>query len=149
MAFDIKKLKQQADAGSTVAQTIVGSHFLDGEDAETDYTSAFKYLSLAAAAGSPRAMFHLARMYAEGYATDQDTSKARELFEAASAKGEFLAHVYLARIHLLTDQHLAAHYYQLAADLKDVLLDSDEMDEAIAFLASELNPNRDGPKSIN
>jgi uncharacterized protein len=142
---DIEKLKQQADSGSTVAQTILGSHLLDGVGTEVDHEAAFKLLASAAEAGAPRAMFHLARMYAEGFAVAQDAVRAKALFEAASDKGEFLAHIYLARANLLTDQLAAAHYYQLAADLQDVLLDSEEMQEAVEFLASELNPTRDVP----
>lgn len=143
MAVDLEKLKREAANGSTVAQTIVGSQLLDGVDTEADHATAFELLTLAANAGAPRAMFHLARMYAEGLAVEQNAEKATALFEAASAKGEFLAHIYLARAHLLTDQSRAAHYYRLAADLQDVLLKSDEMQEAVDFLASELNPDRD------
>jgi TPR repeat protein len=143
MAVDLEKLKREAAKGSTVAQTIVGSQLLDGVDTDVDYATAFELLTKAADSGSPRAMFHLARMYADGLAVERDAEKATELFEAASAKGEFLAHIYLARAHLLTNQSRAAHYYGLAAELKGVLLESDEMREAVDFLASELNPERD------
>ena len=143
---DLNKLKQEAARGSTVAQTIVGSHLLDGIDTDVDHEAAFELLTSAAEAGAPRAMFHLARMYAEGWAVPRDSAKANRLFEAASGKGEFLAHIYLARANLLTDQVVAAHYFQLAADLQDVLLDSEEMQEAVEFLASDLNPNRDAPQ---
>ena len=140
MTIDLEKLKQQAEQGSTVAQTIVGSYLLDGVNVAPDHGKAFELLSLAAQAGAPRAMFHLARMYAEGYAVASDKRKAQSLFEAASNKGEFLAHIYLARIYLLTEPEKAAAYYQRAADLQGVLMDSEEMKEAIEFLGSELNP---------
>ena len=143
MSIDLKKLREQAEQGNTTAQTIVGSYLLDGINAEPNHEKAFELLSRAAGSGSPRAMFHLARMYAEGLFVEIDSAKAQSLFEAASEKGEFLAHIYLARIHLLTDQAQAAIYYQRAADLRDVLMDSEEMQEALDFLASELNPLRD------
>lgn len=140
MAIDLEKLTSEAERGSTVAQTIVGGYLLDGVNMPADHDKAFELLSRAAESGAPRAMFHLARMYADGLSVPQDSSKAQALFEAASDKGEFLAHIYLARIHLLTDQALAASYYQRAADLKDVLMDSEEMREAVEFLDSDLNP---------
>lgn len=143
MNSDLDKLKREAERGSTVAQTLIGSYLLDGIKLEQDYEKAFELLSKAATAGAPRAMFHLARMYAEGLAVAADQDKAESLFEAASEKGEFLAHIYLARIHLLGNQVKAAEYYQRAANLKDVLMDSDEMQEAIGFLDSELNPLRE------
>ena len=143
MSIDLEKLLKQAEQGSTTAQTIVGSYLLDGIKLEPDHKKAFELLSKAAESGSPRAMFHLARMYAEGLVVEIDGAKAQTLFEAASEKGEFLAHIYLARIHLLTDQAQAAAYYQRAADLQDVLMDSEEMQEALDFLASEHNPLRD------
>lgn len=142
MAVDLEKLKLEAAKGSTVAQTIVGSQLLDGVNTDVDYETAFDLLSKAADSGAPRAMFHLARMYADGLAVERNAERATELFQAASDKGEFLAHIYLARAHLLTDQGRAAHYYTLAAELQDVLLESDEMREAVEFLASDLNPRR-------
>ncbi|MGR8950738.1 MAG: tetratricopeptide repeat protein [Gammaproteobacteria bacterium] len=145
MAIDLEKLRKEAEGGSTVAQTIVGSYLLDGIKVPADYPKAFELLTKAAEAGAPRAMFHLARMYAEGHAVERDLAKAQALFEAASDKGEFLAHIYLARIFLLTDQTTAAYYYQRAADLQDVMMESDEMNEAVEFLESELNPTRSKP----
>lgn len=144
MTIDIEKLKKEAELGSTVAQTVAGSYLLEGDKVAPDHPTAFKFLSQAAEAGAPRAMFHLARMYAEGLAVESDQDQAQALFEAASDKGEFLAHIYLARIFLLTDQAKTAYYYQRAADLQDVLMESEEMQEALDFLASELNPEKPG-----
>ena len=144
MAIDIEKLTKEAELGSTVAQTVAGSYLLEGDKVSPDHPKAFQFLTQAAEAGAPRAMFHLARMYAEGLAVEPNPEKAQALFEAASDKGEFLAHIYLARIFLLSDQAKTAFYYQRAADLQDVLMESEEMQEAIDFLASELNPERPG-----
>ena len=144
MTIDIEKLKKEAELGSTVAQTVAGSYLLEGDKVPADHAKAFEFLSQAAEAGAPRAMFHLARMYADGLAVGTNPAKAQALFEAASDKGEFLAHIYLARIFLLTDQAKTAFYYQRAADLQDVLMDSEEMQEALEFLSSELNPGSPG-----
>ena len=144
MTIDIEKLKKEAELGSTVAQTVAGSYLLEGDKVAADHPKAFEFLSQAAQAGAPRAMFHLARMYADGLAVETNRDKAQALFVAASDKGEFLAHIYLARIFLLTDQAKTAFYYQRAADLQDVLMDSEEMQEALEFLSSELNPGSPG-----
>ena len=59
-------LRKKAESGDVVAQTVLGTCYLDGADVEVDYKQAFRFLSAAADKGAARAMTNLARMYAEG-----------------------------------------------------------------------------------
>jgi TPR repeat protein len=64
--MDISKLRQEADAGSVVAQSVLGICYLDGYDVEVNYKKALRLLTAAATRGAPRAKANLARMYVEG-----------------------------------------------------------------------------------
>ncbi len=65
--MDIEHLRQRANAGSVVAQTVLGIAHLEGyEGLPVKFQEAFGLLSAAADKGAGRAMYHLARMYAEG-----------------------------------------------------------------------------------
>ena|SRR5437879_7243375 len=60
--MNISDLRQKAQRGSVVAQTILGTCYLDGIDVEVDHKEAFRLLSAAADQGAPRAKMNLARM---------------------------------------------------------------------------------------
>jgi TPR repeat protein len=72
MATDIEELRRKAEAGSCVAQSILGAYYLCGNEVEVDYIEAFRLLSAAAQQGSSRAVLNLGRMYAQGLGTSQD-----------------------------------------------------------------------------
>src|SRR5579884_3079579 len=96
--MDISELHRRAEAGSVVAQSILGTCYLEGIDVEINYEQAFRFLSSAARRGVPRAIANLARMYAGGLGVQEDIHGAIRLYEVASASGEFLAQIELGRI---------------------------------------------------
>jgi len=67
--MNISDLRQKAQQGSAVAQTLLGTCYLEGIEVEVDHKEAFRLLSAAADQGAPRAKLNLARMYAEGLGT--------------------------------------------------------------------------------
>ena len=97
--MNIAELRQKAESGSVVAQTILGTCYRDGIDVEVDYAEAFRFLFAASEAGVSRAMANLAMIYAHGLGIPKDMVEAIRLYEAAATRGEFLAQIELARIH--------------------------------------------------
>jgi TPR repeat protein len=77
--MDILDLRHKAASGSVVAQTILGTCYLDGIDVEFNYKEAFRLLSTAAHQGSPRAKMNLARMHAEGLGISKNPQEAIQL----------------------------------------------------------------------
>ncbi len=73
--MDISKLRQEAEARSVVAQSVLGICYLDGYVVEVNYNEALRLLTAAATRGAPRAKANLARMYAEGLGVKKDLSK--------------------------------------------------------------------------
>ena len=67
----ISELREKAERGNAVAQTVLGVCYLEGIDVEVDDKKALRLFLLSAAAdqGVPRAKTNLARMYAEGLGT--------------------------------------------------------------------------------
>ena len=61
--MDIEEQRRKAEAGSCVAQTILGISYLHGYDVEINYKEAFRLLS---AAGTSRAVLNLGIMHAKG-----------------------------------------------------------------------------------
>jgi TPR repeat protein len=82
--MDIADLREKAEAGSVVAQTVLGICYLDEIDVEVDYKEAFRLLSAAADKGVPRAAANLARMYAEGLGIAASPITAIRFHEAAA-----------------------------------------------------------------
>jgi len=141
--MDIVELRDQADAGSVVAQSILGLCYLYGEDVDVDYLQAFRYLSLAAEQGAPRASLNLGRMHAKGLGVTQDTAKAIRLFERVKTRpDQFFAQIELARIFadglgVPTDWNAAVEWYSKAIANGEDLGDCEELAEAKAYLASK------------
>jgi hypothetical protein len=139
VAFDIADLCRKADAGSPVAQTVLGICFLDGTDVEVNYQEAFRLLSLAAKQGTSRSVVNLARMYEEGLGVEKDMAEAIRLYQAVD-KVEFFAQIALGRIYsrgksVVADRAEALRYYSLATEWEDRIVDCEEMQEAKEFVA--------------
>jgi uncharacterized protein len=141
--MDIDLLRKRAGEGSTVAQTILGTCYLDGDTSlGIDYKEAFRLLSQAASRGASRAIFNLARMYASGLGVARDMNKATVLFEQAGARGEFLAQIELGRIYssgtgILTNLSTAIKWYEAAVRQAEKVGDCVEIREARAFLNNQ------------
>jgi len=64
--MDIANLRQKADSGNVVAQSILGNCYLEGIEVGVDDEEAFRLLSSAAGQGASRAKANLSCMHAEG-----------------------------------------------------------------------------------
>ena len=138
--MDIRDMRQKADSGSCVAQSILGACYLDGIDVEVDYQEAFRLLSRAASQGASRAVVNLARMHAKGLGIIQDVPEAIRLYKTV-ANVEFLAPVELGRIYsrglgVPSDPDEALKWYTAAAETKSIG-DCEELREAKAYVAGE------------
>ncbi len=138
MESDIADLRRKAEAGSAVAQTILGIRYLDGIDTEVNYPEAFRWLSAAATQETSRSIVNLARMYEEGLGVEKNVGEAIRLYKAVS-KVEFFAQIALGRIYLegkgvAADRDEAFRYYQLATEWGDRVADCPEMREARDFV---------------
>ncbi len=136
--MDILDLRQKAESGSCVAQSVLGACYLDGIDVEVDYQEAFRLLSKAASQGASRAVVNLARMHAEGLGIRRDVVEAIRLYQTV-ANVEFLATVGLGRIFsrglgVPPDPDEALRWYTAAAECKDID-DCEELREAKAYVA--------------
>jgi TPR repeat protein len=121
-----------------VAQTLLGTCYLEGIDVEVDHKEAFRLLSAAADQGAPRAKMNLARMYAEGLGIAKNLPEAIRLYEGAAEGGEFLAQVQLARIYargmgVPANPAVAREWYAAAAAQEASVGDCEELQEAKAY----------------
>ena len=135
--MDIRDLRQKAESGSCVAQSILGACYLDGIDVEADYQEAFRLLSMAAGQGASRAVVNLAWMHAEGLGTRRNVHEAIRLYKSV-ANVEFLASAEPGRIYsrglgVPTDPDEALKWYTAAAEWKGID-DCEELREAKAFV---------------
>jgi TPR repeat protein len=139
VAMDIDDLRRKAESGSPVAQTVLGTCYLDGIDVEVDHKEAFRLLSAATEQGASRAMANLAYMYAEGLGTAKNLPEAIRLYESAAESGEFLAQVELGRIYsrgmgVPANLGAARKWYSAAAAQEASVGDCEELQEAKAYV---------------
>lgn len=137
---DIRDIRKKGEAGSVVAQTVLGVSYLHGINVEADYEEAFQWLTEASA------KVHLGRwltwhMYERGLATAVDIEEAARLYERGALAGEFLGCVFLARIFAsgarrVIDQSAALRWYRRAADQRNQVANCAELQEAAAYIAS-------------
>jgi len=138
LGMNIPDLRHRAESGSAVAQTILGTCYLEGVQVEIDHKEAFRLLSAAAEQGVSRAMANLAYMYAEGLGTAKNLQEALPLYEQAADAGEFLAQVELARMYargvgVAAAPKLARKWYAAAAAQEGSVGDCGELREAKAY----------------
>jgi uncharacterized protein len=140
--MNIFELRQEAEGGSLVAQTLLGISYLEGIEIDINYTDALRWLSSAADKGVPRACYHLARMYMEGLGVSKDFPRALGLYGRAARRGEFFAQIELGRIYsrgigaVSQDHNAAEKWYSAAAAQEGTITDCEELREAKAFLRS-------------
>lgn len=137
--MNIAELEQKADAGSVVAQSILGLCYLEGHETNVNYAEAFRWLSAASNNGASRATAGLARMYAHGLGITRDLPKAIDLYKRAAEAGEFLAQVELGRLYsrgeeVPLDDKAALKWYSMAAAQQSSVENCAELREAIAFM---------------
>jgi len=95
----IEELKSEAEAGSAVAQGILGISYLYGHDAPKNYALALRWLTAAAERCASRPTFHLGRMHEEGWGVPVDYERAGHFYQRAADQDEWLAYVHLARLY--------------------------------------------------
>jgi localization factor PodJL len=84
----IERATQLANAGSPLAQTILGLRDLDGTNgAAVNLPEAIKWLSQAAAKGQAVAQYRLGTVYERGQGVPADGAKAAHWYELAAAQG--------------------------------------------------------------
>jgi len=145
--MNITGLRQEAESGSVVAQSVLGICYLYGREVHVDYEKAFQLLSAASEKGASRAVVNLARMYAEGLGIAKDMPKAIRFYEAV-AKVETRAPLELdARGEdVPADPEAALRWYSEVAARKAGMGDSvtaafvgavtfEEIEEAKAYVA--------------
>jgi TPR repeat protein len=139
--MDITSLKQRAESGNVVAQSVMGICRLEGLfGVPVDYSEALRFLSGPAENGAPRALACLARMYAEGLGVDQNIDQAISLYKRAAINNDFLAQIELGRIYahgkgVPVDPVQALTWYSAAVAQSHLVGDCDELAEGKAYLA--------------
>ena len=135
--MDIEDLRRRAEAGSPSAQTILGISYLHGYDVVMDYNEAFRLLS---AAGTSRAVLNLGIMHAKGMGIPQNLPEATRLLEAVALPSDssdaFAARIELGRLYSAeSDTKNALRWYEAAVALANDLEDSEDLQEARAYIA--------------
>src|SRR3954463_15436838 len=145
MPMNIPEMRQKAEGGSCVHQSILGICYLDGIDVERDYDEAFRWLSAAAAQGASRAVLNLGHMYSQGLGMAQNMAEAVSLFTAVAKPSDssdaFAARIELGRIFskgigIPADADEALKWYSGAIALATKDEDSEELREARAYVAT-------------
>jgi TPR repeat protein len=142
--MNISDLRKKADSGNVVAQTVLGTCYLDGTEVEIDHSEAFRLLSLAADRGAARAMVSLARIYMEGLGVSKDLAEGIRWYERASRGGEFIAQIQLGRIYSQgklrpANERLALEYYKAAVDQEAAVDEPGAIAEAKAYISRREN----------
>ena len=144
MPTDISELRRKAEAGSCVAQSILGLYYLNGLEVEVNYSEAFRFLSAAAEQGASRAVLNLGYMHAKGLGIPQNVPEAIRLFEAVGRPSDssdaFAARLELGRIFsrgvgISADAGAALKWYSAAIELATDDEDSEDLREARAYVA--------------
>ncbi len=144
MPANITEIRKRAEAGSCVAQSILGISYLHGIDVGVDYKEAFRFLSAAANQGASRPLLNLAHMYAKELGIPQDLPQAIRLLEAVARPGAssdaFAARIELGRIFsrslgILADTDAAVQWYSAAVAVAPDE-DCEEVREARAYIGA-------------
>jgi TPR repeat protein len=143
--MDIEKLQSDAEAGSVVAQGILGIAYLYGHDAPKDYAAALRWLTPAAERGASRPTFHLGRMHEEGWGVPVDFKRAGHFYQRAADQDEWLAYVHLARLYrfgrgTIADDQAALDWYRVAVSESETIAPCPELDEAREYVSSHHGP---------
>lgn len=135
MQFD--DIRGHAVDGSIPFTTLLGLAYLNGMDVNIDYSEALRWLSIAAAIGTPRAMANLGYMYAEGLGVRRSSSHAYWLFKRSTS--EFASQLGLARLYASGDgvkrnRKLAVKWYSIAVSQYPESESDPELDEARDYI---------------
>jgi hypothetical protein len=128
---EVKKLKENADAGDANAQFKMGEIYSKGLVDGYDDAEAIKWYELAAASGHEKAEERLGHIYENGRGVVVDYVKAKKWYELAAKKGNKealfnLATIYERGLGVEQDKQKAIEYYKRAGPeyeykIRDVL----------------------------
>jgi TPR repeat protein len=138
--MDIGKLQPEAEAGSVVAQGLLGNCYLYGEGAQKDHATALRWLRSAAQRGASLPTFHLGRMYEEGWGVAMDHQRAGQLYKKASDRGEWLGYVQRARLYRYgrgnpVNEQAAFERHDVVLSESEPVESCPELEEARAYVA--------------
>lgn len=95
----IKKIiacfERAASLGNSIAQNIIGKHYLIGDLVSRDYKKSFEYFQLSAAQCDQGGQHNLAYSYTHGYGIDNDVDKALYYYQLAALQNYATAYASL------------------------------------------------------
>lgn len=117
---EVKKLKENADAGDANAQFKLGEMYYHGNGVDKNDAKTLQYFEKAAAQGNARAMFKLGEMYYRGIGVDQDDGEAFKYFKLAAEQGYanaqyHLGYMFYNGLGVAQDYAEAFKWFKLAA----------------------------------
>lgn len=118
----VQYFQYSADMGNVDAQTAIGQLFnLGSRGIQQDFTQAFHYFTVAAAAGDMDATAHLGHLYANGLGVEPSNETALEYFRKGAAQGHAhalygLGYMYLAGAGVEASVTKAVQFFSQAAD---------------------------------
>jgi len=144
MALNINDMRRKAEAGSCVAQGVLGICLLYGIEVETDYAEAFRWLSPAAEQQASRPTLHLAYMHQQGLGIPVNPQQAIKLFTSVATPSDstdaFAARIELGRIFstglgVPVDEAEAEKWYSAALAVAAEDDEPEMIEEARKFIA--------------
>jgi TPR repeat protein len=145
----MEEIQRRAEAGSCVAQTLLGIAYLYGYEVEINYSGAFRFLSAAASQGASRAVLNLGLMHAKGLGIPQNLYEAVRLLESVAKPSDssdaFAARMELGRLYsglgAPPDSDKALFWYEAAIALSTGGEESVDVREAREYLAKRKTPD--------
>jgi TPR repeat protein len=140
--MDLVKLKAEAEAGSTLARSILGlSYFAGSTDVSQDYSEALRWLNLAASKGASRPLHYLGLMYEQGLGVERDLERAFQFHRRAADHGEETACIHVARMYRYgqgtpANQQAACEWYKHIVSLGEKGWSFDYLAEARDFVSA-------------
>jgi uncharacterized protein len=144
MALDINDMRRKAEAGSCVAQGMLGACLLYGIEVEIDHAEAFKWLSAAAEQRASRPTLNLAYMHQQGLGIPVNPQQAIKLFTAVATPSDstdaFAARIELGRtfasgLGVPMNESEAEKWYSAALAVATMEDDAEMVEEAKSFMA--------------
>jgi uncharacterized protein len=144
MALNINDMRRKAEAGSCVAQGVLGTCHLYGIEVEIDYAEAFRWLSAAAEQHASQPTLHLAYMHQHGLGIPANPQQAIRLFTAVATPSDstdaFDARIELGRTFAMglgvpVDQAEAERWYLAAIAIAAEDDEPEKVEQAKSFIA--------------
>jgi len=141
--MNILDLRQKAESGSVVAQSILGICYSDGVDTQVDYAEALRFLSAAAAKGCFAGDGQRGTNARWRSGSPERLGRGVAALPGIGRAGEFLAQIELGRIFsrgrgVAIDPDAALRGYSAAAAQESCVEEGEDIEEAKAYVAAHL-----------